>query len=163
MSDVGEGYRVPGDKTLYRMDPMELNEDEIVYYNRALETDPHCGGARVVLEAIVSGDAQMFCYNDGETILIYITRMVNSPDGYRELLLHMLAGGTVDGKSASSLENHIVIAPQLMDYAVRNRCHRIIGYMNPELWEKMQHTSGKQWKAEYVQCSLSPEDAGHGD
>jgi hypothetical protein len=142
---------------LHQCLPTDLDEDEIGYYIKALELDPHCGGAMAVGQALVSGDAQLFVHNDDDAIIVIITRFINSPDGYKELLIHMMAGSGGDEKVMDMFVSGD-LSTQLMDYAVRNRAHGLVSFMFKNLWENIEHDPDMKWHATHVQIELSPGD-----
>lgn len=141
------------DNKLHRLLPIDLDAEEIGYYYDAVATDIHSGGVEVVSSLILDGAMDLWCYNYDDTILVCITRFIDYPDGYREMLVAMMAGTNV-----TDTMSHEKIHSELMAYAVRERCGRMIAYMRPEIWEHMKpRLIG--YVEEYVQISLAPEVA----
>jgi hypothetical protein len=131
--------------------PYELSSVEIGYFHDAVETDKHSGGVGIVSDLIMQGAMELWIFNEDETILCTITRVVTYPDGYRELLVQMMAGSNV-----TSTEAHTECSRVMMRYALKQGCHRMSAYMEPHIWEAMQpHLPG--YVAEYVVLTLEPE------
>lgn len=130
--------------------PYELDADEIGYFYAAVATDPHSGGEEVVARDVLNGKAQLWIYHDRDTILCTITRAAFSPDGYGEMLVHMMAGTNV----TSTLAHH-ECERAIMEYALRIGCSKMIAYVKPEIWKHFDKTTG--YVVDYVAISLSPD------
>jgi hypothetical protein len=135
----------------YMAMPYELSSVEIGYFYDAVATDPHSGGVDVVSELINSDAMELWVYNEDETILVTITRVETYPDGYRELLVQMMAGTNVTSTGA-----HRECERVMMKYAIKNGCQRMVAYIKPEIWDAFEEEAG--YKLEYVVVSLAPED-----
>jgi hypothetical protein len=137
--------------TLWQCMPHDLDHDEIGYYYAAVDTDEHSGGVEVVSRLINDGLMELWVWNDGETILVTITRIVDYPDGYRELLVAMMAGTNV-----TATMTHEEVQGALMNYAQRHMCSRMVAYMKPEIWGALKDRLG--YHHEYEVVSLYPDD-----
>jgi hypothetical protein len=131
--------------------PYELGADEIEYFYKAVDTDPHSGGVDIVSKLIMDDIMQLWLYHREDTVLIAITRIMTNPDGYRELLIAMMAGSNVTSTNA-----HQAIDAAMMRYAVRKGCARMIAMVKPEIWANFGELTG--YHEEYMQISLYPED-----
>lgn len=134
--------------------PYELDSAEIEYYDKAVETDEHSGGGIVVSRLIYAGAMDLWAWRDGESIDVIITRVIDYPDGHREMLIAMMAG-----KNVTSTNSHDKIHRQLLEYAISDKyCDRLVAYMKPEIWDKIGKIDGIPYKQEYIVISLSEED-----
>jgi len=132
--------------------PHELDVDEVGFYLDAIKTDEHSGGLDMVSSMILDGLMELWVWNEDDTILVCVTRIVSYPDGYRELLVQMMAGTNV-----TATMSHKEIHSSLMSYALRNGCMRMSAFMRPQIWSALKdRLTGYQ--EEYVQISLYPED-----
>jgi hypothetical protein len=132
--------------------PHDLDEDEIDHYYKAIETDEHSGGSEFVSKAIHAGIMDLWVYNDKHSVLVAITRFIDHPDGFREMLVAMMSGENITDTSS-----HSEIYSGMMKYAVLNGCQRMVAYMKPEVWENMEERL-PQYTQEYVVLGLYPED-----
>ena len=146
-----------GRMRLYQSQPVDLDNDEIEHYYKAVATDEHSGGPEIVSRLIYDDLMHLWVCNEKDTILVCVTRFVDYPDGYRELLVAMMSGTNVTDTLA-----HEDIHGHLMKFAVRNACAQMTAYMKPHIWEKMRHRL-PGYEEEYVVISLSPAVALRGE
>lgn len=135
-----------------RVMPFELSNVEIGYFYDAVATDAHSGGVDMVSSLIMSEAMELWIYNEDETILCTVTRLITYPDGFRELLVQMMAGTNV-----TSTDVHLECERVMMQYAIRHGCSRMVAYMRPNIWEHMKGPLGKRYVPEYVILSLAPD------
>lgn len=131
--------------------PYELSSVEIGYFHDAIATDPHSGGLDVVSNLVMTGAMELWVFNEDETILVTITRVVTYPDGYRELLVQMMAGTAV-----TSTDAHLECERVMMRYALKQGAQRMVAYMRPDIWNHMKGPLGERYVQEYVVLSLAP-------
>ena len=112
--------------------PHELTEKQIEYYHRAIETDEHSGGLLLVQRGIEEGHLGLFVWKNDQSEMVIITEVVNRPDGFRELLVSMLAG---TGGIAQWEE---VITTFSDEVAPAFYCDRVITFVKTHLWEKFR-------------------------
>jgi hypothetical protein len=138
----------------HRTNTYELGADEIGHYIAAVATDEHSGGEEFVSRLILEGTMELWVYNHEGTILVATTRIVDYPDGYRELMVQGMSGTKV-----TSTLSHKVIHRDMMEFAVREGCFRMVAFVKPEIWE---HFSGQLktegYREDYVVISLGPDD-----
>jgi hypothetical protein len=139
----------------HRSMPYELGADEIGHYHAAVKTDPHCGGEVMVSQMILEGAMELWVYNHEDTILVAFTRIMDYPDGWRELLVQGMAGTGV-----TSTQAHKVIHRDMMRFALREGCFRMVAMVKPEIWANFsEKLVAEGYREEYVVISLDPNAA----
>jgi len=131
--------------------PKDLDPDEAEYYYKAVDTDDHCGGIGTTSNRIYKGEMDLWVYNVEDTILVCTTKMASHDDGYKEMIVCMMAGTNVTDTRA-----HESIHKSMMEYAVENGCERMIAFVRPEMWEHFRDRTN--YKEEYIQLALYPEE-----
>lgn len=131
----------------------ELDAEELRYFYKAVETDEHAGGTELVAGFIRDEIMDLWVYRNSQTLLVTVTRYVYYPDGFKEMLVAMMAGRGVTG-----IEAHRDIHGQLMEVAVENYCDRMVAYMKPEIYGALHKAMGPEYKPEFVVVGLYPED-----
>lgn len=115
--------------TLLKTFPQDLDGPTFTWYAKAVDTDEHGGGMEVVSNLIRNGVMDLWIYNEEDTILVVVTRFVDYPDGFREMLIQMMAGTNVTDTLA-----HESIQDDLLEHAVRHGGSRLVAYVKPEIW-----------------------------
>ena len=140
--------------TAYRSYPYELDANELEHYLKAIATDEHFGTNEQVSQMVLNGAVELWVYNHDETILVALTRIIDYPDGWRELLVQGMSGANVTGTAA-----HEVIHADMMRYALQEGCFQMVAAMKPEIWGKMGPLL-PGYEVTHVLIRLTPQNAG---
>ena len=108
---------------------VELDEKEINLFHRAVETDEHSGSVEDVSDAIFTGELQLWVWKKEDGLCLAITSVASHRDGYREMIVSMLAGSGVMGLQPE-------VAESLKKEAEKMGCSEMVAYIKPELAEK---------------------------
>jgi hypothetical protein len=138
----------------HRTYPYELSADELDHYLLAIKTDPHFGTAEQVSQMVLEGAVELWVYNDGHCILVALTRIMDYPDGWRELLVQGMSGTNVTGTAA-----HEIIHADMMRFALQEGCFQMVAAIRTDIWEKLGPLV-PGYEATHVLIRLTPTNAG---
>lgn len=134
--------------------PYDLTDQQIRYYHEAIKTDDHSGGLLLVERGIYEDHLGLWVWNDGDSEMVIVTQVIVRPDGYRELLVLMLAGtgGCAKWEDVTK-EFADEVAPALY-------CDRVIAMVKPWLWEKFKAAgAGSGCEEVYVVIGRYPSES----
>ena len=112
--------------------PHQLTDQQILYYHEAIGTDEHSGGLALVQRGIAEGHLGLFVWEKDECEMVIITEILTRPDGYKELLISMLAG---TGGTAQWVE---VVTEFIEEVAPSMYCDRTVAFVKKDLWDKFK-------------------------
>jgi len=133
--------------------PHDLTEQQIRYYHEAIETDEHSGGVLLVQKGIYEDHLGLYVWEKDDCEMVIIAQVIPRPDGYRELLISMLAGtGGCAQWDEVTKEFADEVAPTLY-------CDRVIAMVKPWLWEKFKAAgAGAGCEEAYVVIARNPSE-----
>tara|TARA_Y100000310_G_scaffold314984_1_gene365011 strand:- start:1018 stop:1413 length:396 start_codon:yes stop_codon:yes gene_type:complete len=114
-----------------------LAADEIDQFLNASKTDEHCGGVKILIDEIDSGNMQLWVWRDDSSVCIFITEVTVQRDGKRELLMRMLAGDDMISKYKEAADDICIEARNL-------GCESLIAYVQPHILEKLVEADRKK-------------------
>jgi len=114
---------------LERKSTWDLDEKEINLFYRAVETDDHSGTLKDVSDAVFTGELQLWVWRTEDSRCLAITSVSCHRDGYKEMVVAMLAGSGVAGIQPE-------VAESLKKEAEKMGCDEMVAYIKPDLAEK---------------------------
>jgi len=143
---------------LERLMPYELAPPEVTLYHEAVATDDHGGGVEFVSQCVMAGTMELWVYNEMEDtrieeplapILVVVTRIVDFPDGHRDLLIQMMAG-----RNITATDSHTIIHEHLINYAKQQGALRLSAMVKPEIFDHFEEVLNGVYKKEFVVITL---------
>lgn len=105
--------------------PHELDEKGLDLFYEAVKTDEHAGPIDRVVSDIYDNLLEIFLFKNGDNSFLLVTEVVESRDGFRELILIMCSGYGMF-KEQSKIDS-------LKVYARERNCSLITGYVKTDI------------------------------
>ena len=105
--------------------PHELDDEDLKLFYEAIKTDEHAGPIDRVVSDIYDNRLEIFLWKNGENNFLLVTEVVESRDGFKELLIIMCSGYGMF-KEQSKID-------ALKVYARERECSLITGYVKPSI------------------------------
>lgn len=141
---------------LTRLTYEQLQGDEIQYFMAALKTDEHAAPLKWILDLIDRSRYQLWKWSDEEALCIFITEVIQQPDGRRELFIKMCAGNAIS-------EKFVEASGDFMKIVKDANCIRLIAHMKREILDGLirrakEHGVDFAVKESYVVASIELKD-----
>ena len=141
---------------LTRLTYEQLEGEEIQYFMAALKTDEHAAPLKWILDLIDRSRYQLWKWSDEDALCIFITEVVQQPDGQRELFIKMCAGNAIS-------EKFVEAAQDFMEIVRDAKCIRIIAHLKREILDGLirrakEHGVDFAVKESYVVASIELSD-----